>query len=59
MVLNKLHKTLVTNVNEINGQPIFQPYTIVCHPYIIIKINNLHNNMHSKVQMKEAWEILF
>jgi len=46
VALNKLHKTLVTNVDEVNGQQIFHhPYAIVCHLYITIKINNLHNDM--------------
>jgi hypothetical protein len=45
VALNKLHQTIVANVNEVNGQQILHhPYTIVCHPYITIKINNLHND---------------
>jgi len=38
IILNKLHKTLVANVNEINGQVIlYHPYTIICHMYISTK----------------------
>jgi len=40
-----LHKTVVANVDEVNGQQILHhPYTIVCHPYITMKISNLHND---------------
>ncbi len=41
----QLHKTLVANVDEINGQKVFHHlYTIVCDMYSNIKINNLHND---------------
>jgi hypothetical protein len=36
VALDKLHKTLVASVNEVNGQPIFNhPYTIVCHEHTL------------------------
>jgi hypothetical protein len=45
VALGKLHKIVVANVDEVNGQQVLHhPYTIVCHPYITIKINNLHND---------------
>jgi hypothetical protein len=45
VALNKLHKTLVASVDEINGQQILHhPYIIVCHMYITIKTNNLNND---------------
>jgi hypothetical protein len=44
--LDKLHKTLVANVDEVNGQQNISPSdTIICHSYITIQINNLHNDM--------------
>jgi hypothetical protein len=54
---NKLYKTLVASVDEINGQPILHhPYTIVCHPYITLKIKHLHNDM---CQRKRFGNFLF
>ncbi len=54
VALTKLHKTLVPSVDEINGQQILHHlYTIVCNPYIAIKINNLHNDT---CQMKKVWK---
>jgi len=45
ITLEKLHKTLVASVDEINGQQILHHlYTIICHSYIIVQINNLHND---------------
>jgi hypothetical protein len=42
----KLHKTLVATMDEINGQPTFHHlYMIVCHMYITMKIDNLHNDV--------------
>jgi hypothetical protein len=55
--LDKLHKTLVVSVDEINSQSIFHhSYTIVCHPYITIKIIDLHNDI---CQMKNVWNFVF
>jgi len=46
VALNKLHQTLIVSADESNNQQIFHHlYIIVCHLYIIIKINNLHNAM--------------
>jgi hypothetical protein len=54
---NKFHKTLVASVDEINGQQIFNhPYIIVCHPYVTIKIKNLHNDMW---QLKKVFKFCF
>ncbi len=54
VALNKLHKTLVANVDEINGQQnTHHAYTIVCHPYITIKSSNLHNDTW---QMKNVFK---
>ncbi len=53
IALNKLHKTLVASVNEVNGQQILHhPYSIVCHLYITIEISNLHN---ATWQLKKVW----
>jgi hypothetical protein len=53
VALNKLHKTLVASLGEINNQPIFHhSYIIVCHLYITIKNNNLHIDTQ---QMKKSW----
>jgi hypothetical protein len=39
IALDMLHKTLVANVDEVNGQQIFHClYIIICHLYITIKI---------------------
>jgi hypothetical protein len=43
---------LVASVDKINNQLILC-HPIVCHPYITIKINNLHNDMW---KMKKVWE---
>jgi hypothetical protein len=46
VALDKLHETLATSVDEANDQEIFQHiYPIIHHLYIIIKINNLQNDM--------------
>jgi hypothetical protein len=47
--------TLIANVNEVNSQPILDhPYTIICHLYNTMKINNLHNMW----QLKKVWKFL-
>ncbi len=55
--LNKLLYTLVASVDEVNGQQILHHlYIIVYHPYITIKISNLHNEMW---QLKKVFKKLF
>ncbi len=45
VTLNKLHKTLVASVDEINGhKTLHHLYIIVCHMYITKKISNLHSD---------------
>jgi len=44
-------------VDEINSQSIFHhSYVVVRHPYITIKIVNLHNDT---CQMKNVWKFFF
>jgi hypothetical protein len=57
ITLDKLHKMLVPNVNEVHYQQIFHHlYITICHLYITIKISNLNNDMW---QMKKVWFLFF
>jgi hypothetical protein len=53
VTLHKLDKTLVASVDEVNDQPLLHYlYIIICHLYIIVKINNLHDDMANEKGLK-------